>query len=126
MTPIEWMALIFALLAGIKILVILIKPGSWGNVTNAVYSKPVVTMIVSLILAGFFLNYLLMELTIVQIAAVMLFLAPLMALGISAYSKDLSKLANKILKDRKIVKKAWLAILVWLIFVVWVLYAIFI
>ena len=56
-------------------------------------------MVISLILAGFFLNYLLIELSIVQIAAVMLFLAPLMALGISAYSKDMLKLANKLMKN---------------------------
>lgn len=126
MTPIEIMALIIAVFAAIKILVILINPKSWMNVVKTVYGNPILTTIISLVLAVVVLNYLLVELTIVQIFAVMLFLSLLMVIGIAAYSKDILQLASKLLEDREVLKKAWLAIIVWVILIVLVLYTLFV
>lgn len=122
MTLIEIMALIIVILGAVKIIVILIKPRSWAKVVNLVYEKPAVTMIVALLLAMIVLKYLLTELTIVQIFAVMLFLALLMAVGVASYAKETTSLANKLLKDRHVLKKGWLAILIWIILMIWVLY----
>lgn len=126
MTSIEIMALIVAVLAAIKLLVILINPKSWMAVVKAVYGNPAATTIISLILAGLALKYLLVELTIVQIFAVMLFFMFLMAIGFSAYSKDALTWANRLLADRNAMKKSLLPILIWLVLVVWVFYALFV
>jgi len=119
MTPIEIMALIVIVVAVIKLIVILVKPKAWIGVVKSVYSNSVLTMVVSLVLAVIVLNYLLTELTIVQIFASMLFFALLASLSISVYSKDLISLGNKMLKDRKFLSKAWLAIVVWIILIIW-------
>ena len=126
MTPIEILALIIALIAGIKILVLLIKPSSWMKVVEFVYGKPNITMLVSLVLAGAILYYYLLPImSIVEIFAVMVFLVLLMAISVSAYSKEVIALKRKMLKDKNFVKKAWLAVLVWIILIVWVLYSLF-
>ncbi|MDI6655402.1 MAG: hypothetical protein QME59_05890, partial [Candidatus Hydrothermarchaeota archaeon] len=92
---------------------------------KTVYGNPILTTIISLVLAVVVLNYLLVELTIVQIFAVMLFLSLLMAIAAAPYSKDIMEWANKLSEDRGVLKKAWLAIIVWVILIVWVLYTLF-
>lgn len=125
MTPIEIMALIIVVCGAIKIIVILTKPRSWINVINVAYEKPAVTMIIALLLAIIVLKYLLAELTIVHIFAVMLFMALLMAIGVASYAKEMTTMVNKLLKDRNVLKKGWLAITIWAVLIIWVLYAIF-
>ena len=53
------MALIIAVLIAVKILVVLIKPKAWMGVVEFFYSKPIISMVVSLVLAAVVLNYLL-------------------------------------------------------------------
>lgn len=126
MTPIEIIALIVAIVAAIKIIVVLIKPKAWLNsVVKPVYSKPTLTMLVSLILAVLVLYYLLMELNIIQIFAVMAFLALIMALSFAAYFREIVGLAEKMLRDNHVIKRAWLAILIWIILICWTLYVLF-
>jgi len=126
MTPIEIMALIVAVFAGVKLVVALISPKSWlGSVTKTAWSNPTLTTIGSLVLAAVALFYLLEELTIVQIFAAMFFLMLLMVMGFAPYAKDMLALEDKMLKDRDVVKRGWLSIIVWGILVIWVLYALF-
>ena len=54
-----------------------------------------------------------------QIFAVMLFVSLLAALGIAAYSKEVVGLAEKLMKDKKILKKSWFYLLIWIALVVW-------
>ncbi|ODS35946.1 hypothetical protein BEH94_02580 [Candidatus Altiarchaeales archaeon WOR_SM1_SCG] len=127
MTPIEIMALIVAVLGSIKLIVILLNPKSWlDGAAKTAFSNPVLTTMVSLVLAAVTLMYLLEELTIIQIFAVMLFLMFLMAAAIAPYSKEIIAMGDKILKDRGVVKKGWLAIIIWAVLIIWVLYAIFV
>ena len=98
MTPVEIFALIVALAAAIKIVVILINPKAWINVVKKVYTNNSLLMIVSLILAAVVLYYLLMEITIIQIFAVMLFLMLLMAMGMAIYKKEIISITPKLLK----------------------------
>jgi hypothetical protein len=125
MTPVEIFALIIALAVIIKLVVLLVKPQSWRSVVKVVYGKPGITMIIGLVLAVVVLYYLLMELTIVQIFASMLFLALIAGVTMSAYYEQISELIDNMLKDKAIVKKAWLSIIIWLILSVWVLYVLF-
>lgn len=125
MTPIEIIAFILVLLVLVKLIVILINPKSWQKTTQALIGKPILTIVVSLVLAAVVLYYLLAELTIVQIFAVMAFLALLMMLSMAAYSKEFLTMAKKILKDRSALKKCWLPIAIWIVLMLWVLYALF-
>ena len=124
-TAIEWMAAIIALLALIKILVILVKPKAWIFVIDFFYGKPNITMVLSAILALVTFWYLLKELTIVQIFAAMLFTSLLAMITVSVYSKEVISVAKKMLKDRKVLSRAWLSIIIWVILAVWVLKELF-
>ncbi|MFH1711085.1 MAG: hypothetical protein ABH840_02120 [Nanoarchaeota archaeon] len=114
-------ALIFAVVALVKIVTILIKPRAWFNLADKIWKAPNLMMLVCLVLAAFVFYYLIQELTIVQIFAVTLFVALLGGVSIASYSKELIALSSKMLKDRSAVKKAWISIIVWLVLVLWAL-----
>jgi len=126
MTPIEWMAAIIAVIAVVKILVLLIKPRAWMNgVVKPVYSNPIVLMIVGLALAAGSLWYLLEEITIIQIFAVMFFLSTLALITAAVYANEIIAVANKMLKNKKFLGKAWLSIIAWLALAIWALKELF-
>ena len=120
-TPIEWMALILIVGVAIKIIVILINPKTWYNsVVKKVWKAPNWIMLLSLILSAVTLYYLVQGgIGIVEILAVMLFFAFLIAVGVSVYKKEVIALADKMLKDKNIIKKSWLYILIWIALIVW-------
>ena len=119
-TPVEWMALILIVISAIKIIVILVKPKAWNDsVVKKLWKNSGLAMIVSLILAAVALYYLLQELTIVQILATMLFLALLIAVGVAAYKKEVIGLADKMLKNKAVIKKSWLYIIIWIVLLLW-------
>ena len=120
-TPIEWMALLVIIFVGIKILVILAKPQAWNNsIVKKLWAKPSLMMFVSLILAGGSLYYLVDGgITIIQILAVMFFFMFLAAIGVAVYKKEVIALADKLMKDKKIIKRSWLYILIWVALLVW-------
>jgi hypothetical protein len=119
------MAIILAVLALIKLFVILIKPRAWLPVVEFFYNKPNITMIVSAILAAVTFCYLIKELTLVQIFATMLFTSLLAMVTVSVYSKEIISVAKKMLKDRKLLSKAWLSIIIWIILSILVLKELF-
>jgi len=126
-SPIDVMALIVLLVVSIKIVVILIKPNAWVNFTTKVWAKPKLLMIVSLILAALSLMYLIgAGVTIVHIFATMLFIALLGAVGVAIYSKEVVSLAQKLMKDKTIIKKSWLYIAIWIALIIWGFYALFV
>ena len=123
MTPIEVMALIFVLLGIVKLVVVFASPRSWLKVVKLVYKIPWLTASVALVLTFTTLGYLLRELTIVQVFAVLLFTCFLMMLGWAPFSKEMIELKER-LATRTALKRAWLAIIVWVILLIWALYAI--
>lgn len=125
MTPIEIIALIVILVAAIKIIVLLINPKSWMGVVRKVWTNPMITSVISLILAAVVLYYLLQEITIIQVFAAMALVGLLAALGIAAYSNEIVALGEKMLKDKAVIKKAWLALLIWIILIIWALKELF-
>ena len=125
MTPIEIMALVVVLLGGIKLIVFAINPKSWMKVVDSVFSRPMLTTVVSLILGALVLWFLLKEITIVQIFGAMLFFMFLMALGWSAYSKEMLAFSKKVLKQKDLLKRSWLILVIWIVLLIWVLYALF-
>ena len=83
MTPIEIIALILIIVSAIKIVVLLIKPQAWMNLTQALLKKSNWVVAVNFILAVIVLWFLLgAGITIVEILAVTAFVATLMAIGL--------------------------------------------
>jgi len=122
MTPIEILALIIALLSAIKIVIGIVNPGSWmAHVVVPIWKNPFLVSLVALILGFFSLNYLLAEISIVQIFAVLFFLMCIMALTFVPYSKDIVAFGGKMIKDRNFLKKEGLVLLIWIVLIVWVL-----
>jgi len=116
---IEIFALIVLVAIAIKILAVLISPKSWLSFTGKIWKLPILTMIISLILAGIVFYYLIQEVSIVQIFAVILFIALISAATIAVYSKEFLAVAQKIVKDKGFLKRAWLPILIWVILAIW-------
>ena len=118
-TSIEILALILIILSGIKIITILINPSIWLNkVVKKVYVGKRTTFIF-LVLALIVLYFLLQEITIIQILAVMLFVALIFGISFSIHYKELIKLADQIFKNKNIVKSNWLPIIIWIILLLW-------
>jgi len=120
-TPIEWMALILIVVSAIKLVVVLVNPKAWyDSVAKKVWASPNLMMVVSLVLAAVVLYYLLLGgITIVEILAVMLFLSLFIAAGAAIYKKEILGLAQKLLKDKSMIKKSWLYIILWAVLIVW-------
>ena len=124
-TAIDILAMIFSAIVLVKILVILIKRQAWIGVVEWIYSKPVVTMLVSLVLALVSLNYLLNSVTIVQIFAVTLFISLLFVMTAAAYYKEIMPLARKVIREKRFMRKVWFPIVIWILLLVWALWMIF-
>jgi hypothetical protein len=126
MSPLEILALILVVLGLVKFIVILIKPGAWAEVPKTMFAKPMLSMIISLILAALVLKVLLAEMTIVHVFAVMLFMMLLMFGTMSMYHKELMPMVDKMLKSKDLLRRAWLPIVIWSALMIWVLVELFI
>ncbi len=122
MTSLEILALIFAILILVKVLVVLINPKKWMGFATAVWRQgPILTVIyvILTVLTGY---YVLDKLTIVDVGAVLLFTSLLMALTAVPYVKKILEIKNG-LDDKNLVKKSWLPLLIWVAIAVWIIYA---
>lgn len=126
MNPIEIMAIIVAVLGLVKLFFVATNPKAWLKVVDFVFAKPNVTSAVSALLALIVLFFIIQEITIVQIFAVVLFVTLLVLVKASAYAKEIKDLGHKILKDKNAIKKVWLAVVAWLILILWLFYEVFI
>ena len=121
---VEIIALIFAVLVIVKLLVVSFSPKSWLALAKSLYKTPMVLFIVELILAAVVFYYLLIELTVVQIFAAVTLGALLTGMSFAIYGKETIAWGTKLL-DRNTPKKIWLPILIWLALAVWVLITLF-
>lgn len=119
---IEILASIVVALAVIKFFFIFTSPNKWLNFAKKVYAKPKIVSYVSLILAAVVLYYLVLAgIGIIEILAVMAFLALLIASSLAAYMKKLMKGID--FKD--ILKVQWLPIVAWVALIIWGIVALF-
>ena len=126
MTPIEIMALIAAIIVPVKLIMVWRSQKSWFNtVAKRYWGNATVTTILSLIVVIVTLYYLLQELTIVQIWAVMLFAMALISLGLAPFSKYMLDVEQKWFTETNVLKIGWFAAIVWLVLIIWVLYTLF-
>lgn len=125
LNAIEIIALLFVVLALVKIITISVKRKSWfEGVVKPLYSTPKLTAFFFTIIAAIILYYLIQTLSIVQIFAVIAFSAFLIGLGFLLYSKELMPSIKK-LYNKKLSGWFWVQVLIWLGLSVWVLYEIF-
>ena len=126
MTPIEIVATIFAVLILVKLFLIVVSPKTRVKIAEAILSKnPTILTIIILILTAIIGYYIFNRFTMVDVAAVMMFLSGLMALFFIQYPKISIELARESLKSRDVfLRKNWLSILIWLAIAILVLYTI--
>lgn len=118
-TSIEIIALVLIVVVAIKMLVLLVKPKAWMNFAKAIYKKKAVAVMIGLVLGGVVLYYLIQELTIVQILAVIAFMAALFMIGLSGSASDLIKKYEGQIKRGKLWKENWFYTLLWIALIVW-------
>lgn len=123
MTALEIIATIFAIFVLVKIVVVLIDPQIWmKKVAEPLLGNPRLATAVYLVLAIVVGYYVFASLHIVDVAAVMLFTALVMGVGMMPYSKALLKLAGEMSATRSdLLRNAWLPIVIWTVIALWVL-----
>ena len=119
MTPIEIIALIMIILAVVKIIILLVNPGAWLDFAKSMWKNPGAVKVVGLVLAAITLYYLLQELNIVQIMAVMAFMASLIMVGFAPYVNPLMNKFEAQIRKRNIWQKSWLYTAIWIILLIW-------
>ena len=116
MGTIEILALILIIATAIKLITISINAKAWLKFARGVYKKPGFAQLIALLLAVLVLYYLLqVGIGILEILAVALFVALLLAMSFAYYVNDLIKKFNV----KSMFKEQWLAILAWLALIVW-------
>ena len=127
MTALEVIATIFALFVLVKIVVVLINPQVWmKKVAEPLLGNPRLATAVYGVLAIVVGYYVLTRLYIVDVAAVMLFTALVMGVGLMPYSKELLKIADEMSMTRSdLLRNTWLPIVIWGVIALWVLTSVF-
>ena len=123
MTPIEILATIFAVVVILKLVVVSINPNLWMKTAGAMLKSEVLTTLTYLVLTVIIGYYVLAELTVVQVAAVILLTSTLIGIGLGPYSKYILKWGEEMVAVG--VNKTWLSMLIWGALAIWVLYALF-
>ncbi len=123
MTALEIIATIFAIFVLVKMVVVLIDPQIWmKKVAEPLLGNPRLATTVYGVLAIVVGYYVLTRLYIVDVAAVMLFTALVMGVGMMPYSKALLKIAEEMSATRSdLLRNAWLPIVIWTVIALWVL-----
>ncbi len=115
----EILALILIAITAIKLLVFIFNPQWWYSFIEKMYKYPPITSFIAFVLAMVVLYLLQVSgVSIVEILAVSLFIALLIAIGFAKYSEKLISWV----KEQDIVlvlKEVWLYTLVWLLLLAW-------
>jgi len=119
LTPVEIIAWIVIIGALVKMIILAISPKTWMNFVKKYSAKVAIIQLVSFILAAVVLYFLLEELTIVQIVAVVAFTGLLIMFGLATHIDYLLKKYRAQIKNGTMWKENGLYALVWLILLVW-------
>lgn len=124
MGALEVIAVIFALIILVKlILVLIVKPKPIIKLAEKIYKQTVLISVCYIIILAVVAYFLFAELNIIQIAAAGLFGILLYGFILIQYPKELLKFSEEVLKDKQ---KAWLPWLFFVALALWVLYTVFI
>lgn len=123
MTALEVIATIFAILVLVKIVVVVINPRVWmKKVAEPLLGNPPLATAIYAILAIVVGYYVFERLPVTHVAAVMLFTALVMGIGLMPYAHPVLKIAEEISATRStLLRKAWLPIVIWVGIALWVL-----
>jgi hypothetical protein len=126
MTSIEIMASVVIGLSLIKLIVVFINPQIWmDKVVKVIYGHKI-SIPIFVILAGGSLYYLLQELTMVEIMAVMFFFMFLFGLSIMMFAKEFLPFVEHIYQNRaQIWRSSWFVALIWLALIIWTIITLF-
>ncbi len=129
MTAVEIIALIFVALSVIKLVVLSISPRAWYGPANPIIRlvwNRISATVLSLVLGGLVLFYLLAEISIVQIFASMVFTFLLVIL---IMAPDIKKIFDVLIRhlerEKRLWTRYWFPLLVWIALMVWVVWEIF-
>ena len=119
-TSLEILALILIIVGLIKIIILAFNPSSWMSFAEKIWKKPVLMQIICLILALATFKILIDSgLTIIQILAVAVFVALLMAVAIAPEAEEFVKKYENRIKRGSMWKQYWLYVLLWIILLLW-------
>jgi hypothetical protein len=121
-TPIKILATIFAVAVLVKLIFLVINPNLWMKKIGGLLKNPLMTTAVYLGAATIVGYFVLTRISIIDVAAVMLFTSLLIGLGLAPYSSFLLKMGEEMIN--KGVGKAWLALVIWGALALWVLFAV--
>ncbi len=124
MTPIEIIAVIFAILILVKIIVVFIRPKAWIRFAETITRNHLIITLVYIILAIILGYYVFSVFSVVTVFVIAIFGILLMAIGLIPYFESIIKTTKKMTRE-KILQSFWLSLLIWLIFAIWVLYVVF-
>jgi len=100
--PLETLALIFAILVLLKIVIVLINPKGWLNLSKSLFNDKPVTALIYFVLMAIVGHYVFTNLSIIQIAAVMLFTD---SIGVGSLCTDNDRFKKKTNKAGSYIKK---------------------
>src|SRR3989344_2812234 len=115
---------VLAVLILVTIIIILLTPMKWMKFAKWLIPKSGVTIIIDLMLITIVSYYVLLDISVVQIAAVTLLVSVVMSLFYIIYANEFIKVGKKILKDKSFWKKSWLPLVIGIYFSVYVLVAV--
>ena len=119
LNTVEILALILIVVTAIKLIIFLINPKIWYGFIEGVYRAPAIASLIAFVLAAIVLYFLIISgITIVEILAVCLFVALLIAIGFARYADELMAWVRK-QEILAILKEVWLYTFVWLLLLAW-------
>lgn len=113
-----WIMILFSL---IKMLIILVNPDYWINFAKRFWKYPAMTGLISTLLAGLVLFYLLQDLSIVDIFAVMLFISLIFISTLSSIGNEYLEFSQKLAKKPGFWNKFWFAFIIWFALIIYCL-----
>lgn len=120
MTPIEIIALVFIVLAAVKMLVLLVNPMVWMNGAMKTFNNKIFTQLIGFVLAGVIFYYLRQAgISIVEILAVSSFMTAMLIIAFAGHINDFAAKYKGLIKRGKLWQEYWLYTLIWIILLVW-------
>ncbi len=126
MTALEVLATIFAVLILVKLLMIMVNPKAWLGLAEGMFKMRAEITALYAVLAVVIGYFVFTSLSVVQVAAVMLFTSILIALGMFQYSTAILEIMRRTpTTGPEIFRKNWLTIIIWMTISIWTLYVVF-
>lgn len=123
MSIIELLALFVVALTVIKLLVILVNPKIWYKSVVKVVLGSGLTAPIALILAAGSFYYIIQEISIIQIFAVMFFFMFITLLSFVPYKKEMMPVIDRLYKSENLLQRSWLPLLIWIGLLAWAISA---